>query len=152
MSLGSEAAELHILAEGVLQLVGAVACARHSGINMFEDFRLRVFMTVESCGSFTAAARELGVSQPAVSQNIAELEKLAGAPLFARGRGEVTLTEKGRLFKEYAAQILHWYKAAEEAMESSDKDSLCERTTIEIGNGRSAEIWGSQGDLHLKIK
>ena len=42
---------------------------------MLEDFRLKVFMAVRSEHSFTKAARSLGISQPAVSQNIAELEK-----------------------------------------------------------------------------
>lgn len=119
--------------------------------NMFEDFRLRVFMTVERCGSFTAAARELGISQPAVSQNIAELERIAGAPLFARGRGEVSLTPKGEVFKEYAAQILHWYKAAEEAFNAPDVSSPEDKVQMELGDGRKAELWGSQGDLHIKI-
>ena len=41
---------------------------------MLDDFRLRVFMMVAAEGSFTRAAQHLGVSQPAVSQNIAELE------------------------------------------------------------------------------
>ena len=49
---------------------------------MFEDFRLKVFMTVAREKSFTKAASELGVSQPAVSQNISELEKSAGVKLF----------------------------------------------------------------------
>lgn len=119
---------------------------------MFEDFRLKVFMAVESCGSFTSAARELGISQPAVSQNIAELERIAGAPLFARGRGEATLTAKGVLFKEYATQILHWYKAAEQAFNAPDCCSAPEKVTLELGDGRKAELWGSQGDLHIKFE
>ena len=41
---------------------------------MFEDFRLNVFAKVAALGSFTAAARALGISQPAVSQHVAELE------------------------------------------------------------------------------
>ena len=45
---------------------------------MFEDFRLKVFMAVATEGSFTKAAAVLGISQPAVSQNIAELEKSSG--------------------------------------------------------------------------
>ena len=48
---------------------------------VLEDFRLRIFMAVAEKGSFTLAAKALGVSQPAVSQNIAELEK----SLFAEG-------------------------------------------------------------------
>ena len=62
---------------------------------MLEDFRLKVFMTVASRGSFTLAAKELGISQPAVSQNVAELEKSVGAELLVRSRGSVALTPAG---------------------------------------------------------
>ena len=79
---------------------------------MLEDFRLKVFMAVRSEHSFTKAARSLGISQPAVSQNIAELEKELGVELFTRSRGEVTLTPAGISFEEYASRILHWYSAA----------------------------------------
>ena len=71
-----------------------------------EDFRLKVFEAVAEEGSFTKAARALGITQPAVSQNIAELEKITGVRLFDRHRGEVVLTEQGRVFGEYAARIL----------------------------------------------
>lgn len=80
---------------------------------MFEDFRLRIFMAVAEKGSFTLTAKTLGVSQPAVSQNIAELEKSLGAELFLRRKGSVTLTPKGAAFKEYAGRILYWYTATE---------------------------------------
>ena len=80
---------------------------------MFEDFRLRIFMAVAEKGSFTLAAKALGVSQPAVSQNIAELEKSLDAELFLRRKGSVTLTPKGAAFKEYAGRILYWYTATE---------------------------------------
>jgi addiction module HigA family antidote len=72
---------------------------------MLEDFRLKVFVTVASEGSFTKAAAVLGVSQPAVSQNVAELEKLSGFKLFERLRGEVVLTPQGVVFKEFAERI-----------------------------------------------
>lgn len=81
---------------------------------MFEDFRLKAFIAVAEEGSFTKAARRLGVSQPAVSQNIAELEKTTDSQLFERAKGSVVLTAKGKLFKEYAEQILHWYKETED--------------------------------------
>ena len=79
---------------------------------MFEDFKLKVFMAVAENGSFTIAAKVLGVTQPAVSQNIAELERAMGTELFTRGRGAVTLTAAGITFKEYAEKILYWYSAA----------------------------------------
>ena len=80
---------------------------------MLDDFRLRVFRMVAAEGSFTRAAQHLGISQPAVSQNIAELEKQVGAVLFDRKRGEVALTAEGYVFKDYAEKILHWYEATD---------------------------------------
>ena len=73
---------------------------------MFEDFRLKVFMAVATEGSFTKAAASLGISQPAVSQNIAELEKASGRKLFERLRGEVQLTPQGEVFRDYAGKLL----------------------------------------------
>ena len=88
---------------------------------MLDDFRLRVFMMVAAESSFTRAAQHLGVSQPAVSQNIAELERQVGKALFERKRGEVTLTAEGYVFKDYAAKILHWYDAADALFGSAGK-------------------------------
>ena len=72
---------------------------------MFEDFKISVFMKVASEGSFTKAATALGITQPAVSQNISELEKQAGEKLFNREKGSVSLTDHGRLLLEYALKI-----------------------------------------------
>ena len=88
---------------------------------MLDDFRLRVFRMVAAEGSFTRAAQHLGVSQPAVSQNIAELEKQVGAVLFDRKRGEVALTAEGYVFKDYAEKILHWYDATDALFGSGGK-------------------------------
>lgn len=71
-----------------------------------DDFRLKVFMAAAVEGSFTKAAAALGVTQPAVSQNIAELEKLTGVKLFERLRGEVVLTPQGHVFRRYAETML----------------------------------------------
>ena len=79
---------------------------------MLEDFRLKVFINVVNTGSFTAAARLLGISQPAVSQNISALEKELDVRLFNRLRGEVVLTGQGSAFLKYAEHILYWYSAA----------------------------------------
>ena len=57
---------------------------------MFEDSRIKVFLAVSEENSFTKAAKRLGISQPAVSQNIAEIEKAVGAKLFTRNRNSVT--------------------------------------------------------------
>lgn len=80
---------------------------------MFEDFRLKVFVMVASEGSFTRAAAKLGVSQPAVSQNISDLERITGEKLFDRLRGEVVLTPQGEVFMKYARNILDTCASAE---------------------------------------
>jgi len=60
---------------------------------------LTMFESAARLASFTAAARELGSTQPAVSQRIVQLEETLGAPLFERGHRGVRLTEDGeRLF------------------------------------------------------
>lgn len=71
---------------------------------MVEDNRLNVFLAVAEQGSFTMAARQLGITQPAVSQHIAELERQLSTVLFERG-GKVALTEQGRVFLDYARRI-----------------------------------------------
>ena len=91
---------------------------------MFEDSRISVFMAVAREGSFTKAARSLGISQPAVSQNIADLEKETGTLLFERKRGSVALTTNGKKFKEFADQINYWYKAASEEFKSNSADPV----------------------------
>ncbi len=76
---------------------------------MLEDFRLKIFMTVAAERSFTKAATVLGISQPAVSQNISELERVMDLKLFDRLRGEVVITPQGKIFYEHAQRILDSY-------------------------------------------
>ena len=79
---------------------------------MLEDFKLRIFLTLANECSFTKAAISLDITQPAVSQNIADLEKSLGVKLFERSRGEIALTPAGEIFKGYAESILEQYKEA----------------------------------------
>lgn len=65
-------------------------------------------------GSFSAAARELGCTQPAVSQQMKALEGAAGTPLLVRGAREMRLTEAGEVLVRHAAGILAGLTAAEE--------------------------------------
>lgn len=87
---------------------------------MLEDFRLKVFMTVAEFGSFTRAAEVIGVSQPAVSQNIAELERLTGRRLFDRLPGEVVLTSYGQVFREYAERVISAYESLSTVFSHAD--------------------------------
>ena len=68
--------------------------------------RLRVLREVAARGSFSAAAEALAYTQSAVSQQIAALEREAGAMLVERGARGVRLTEAGRALVAHADVIL----------------------------------------------
>jgi DNA-binding transcriptional LysR family regulator len=101
---------------------------------MLEDFRLAVFMAVAQEGSFTKAAARLGISQPAVSQHISELERTTGVKLFERLRGEVVLTEPGRIFQIHAKRILEAYTSASSLFSSVDPCSIRVKVSDEVYN------------------
>lgn len=69
------------------------------------DFRLRVFQAVGRHLSFTKAAQELFVTQPAVTKHIHELEKQYGQRLLERRGNRVALTEAGRLLLLHAETV-----------------------------------------------
>jgi DNA-binding transcriptional LysR family regulator len=73
---------------------------------------LRLFSRVARTGSFSAAGRELGLSQPSVSRIVADLEREVGAALLTRTTRAVTLTEAG---SDYLARIEPILSALEEA-------------------------------------
>jgi DNA-binding transcriptional LysR family regulator len=56
---------------------------------------LMAFLAVARAGSFTRAAQQLGISQPALSHSIKELEKRLGLRLLSRTTRSVSTTEAG---------------------------------------------------------
>jgi DNA-binding transcriptional LysR family regulator len=73
---------------------------------MLDAARLRVFREVVRRGSFSAAAEALSFTQPAVSRQIAALEREAGAQLLERTPRGIRLTEPGRVLLGHAEAIL----------------------------------------------
>src|SRR5437763_8295369 len=73
---------------------------------------LETFCRAAEAGSFTAAARALGLTQAAVSQRVQALEQLLGVPLFERQGGHVSLTEAGHRLHSYAQRILALHREA----------------------------------------
>jgi DNA-binding transcriptional LysR family regulator len=70
------------------------------------DRRLQVFYTVARHLSFTKAAEQLFMTQPAVTFQIKQLEEQFSVRLFERSHGKIALTPAGRLVMEYAGRIL----------------------------------------------
>ncbi|MFC1228074.1 MULTISPECIES: LysR family transcriptional regulator [Streptomyces] len=81
---------------------------------MIEARHLRVLRAVAATGSFSAAARELGCTQPAVSQQMKALEASVGTPLLVRTGREMRMTQAGDALVRHAAGILAGLTAAEE--------------------------------------
>lgn len=77
------------------------------------DFRLKVFYTVAKRGSFTKAAKELLISQPAVTKHIQEIESTYETKLFVRDGMKIHLTESGNLLYVYAEEIFSIYRNLE---------------------------------------
>ena len=79
--------------------------------------QLKVFEAVASKLSFTQAAQELHLTQPAVSMQIKQLEEQAGLPLFEQLGKKVFLTEAGREMYQYSRNIASQLSEAEEVLE-----------------------------------
>src|SRR5262249_4750143 len=77
---------------------------------------LEFFLAVSDAGSMTGGAARLGVSQAAVSQQIAQLEKLFGRRLFDRDRRELTLTPAGLALRHNARRVIDEIDTTQNAM------------------------------------
>ena len=77
------------------------------------DFRLKVFQSVARNLSFTKAAQEMRLSQPAITRHIHELECQYQMRLFDRQGSKISLTEAGCLLLDHSERILESYKQLE---------------------------------------
>lgn len=79
--------------------------------------QLRAFVTVADKGSFSASAKVLGVSQPAVTLQIQALEDFLGVELLDRQTRKVRLTDPGSVFYPVARQVLSRLETAQQQLE-----------------------------------
>jgi len=77
---------------------------------------MKTFVRVAELGSLSAAARELGLTQPAVSQQMAALERHLNMRLLHRSTRQLTLTDSGETYYQRARHILQSVDEAEEAV------------------------------------
>lgn len=98
-----------------------------SGLNFHQ---LHLFYAVAQARSFSRAAQELGVSQPAVSIQVQELERSLGTVLLSRKPRGVDLTEAGRTVFEYAQRI---FSLAQEMQGAVDELQGLRRGRLTLG-------------------
>ena len=81
-----------------------------------KNFRLKVFQSVAKNLSFTKAANELFITQPAVSKHIQEIEKIYEIRVFNRKGGKINLTAEGEILYNYSNKILKLEQNLEEEL------------------------------------
>src|SRR5512137_935336 len=79
--------------------------------------QLKVFESVARHLSFTRAARELHLTQPAVSTQVKMLEEHTGLPLFEQLGKKIYMTAAGAELLRYSRAIIQQFREAEEAMQ-----------------------------------
>ena len=77
---------------------------------------VRAFLDIAAEGGLTVVARAQGISQPALSRTLAELEELLGQPLFLRQKRRLVLTEGGKIFRRQAALAIEALEAGAAAL------------------------------------
>lgn len=79
----------------------------------------RIFFTVAKTGNISKAAKELYISQPAISKSIQKLEESVGCKLFARSSRGVVLTEEGQLLFDHVSEAFETLTIGEEKLKRS---------------------------------
>ena len=101
--------------------------------------QLRCFLATVDAGSFTAAAEVLDVSQPAVAEQVRNLERILGIELFVRAGRGVRLTTAGSAFAERAPAVL---RALDEALASVADVRAVRTGMLAIGLLSTPEAYG----------
>jgi molybdenum-dependent DNA-binding transcriptional regulator ModE len=86
-------------------LVGACMHRRHEGRNIPIEL-LRTAVGIADLGSYTRAARELGLSQPSVSSHVKRLQRIVSGEVFDLSSGSPRLTDYGEVIIEHARRVL----------------------------------------------
>lgn len=102
---------------------------------------LKIFTTVADAGGMSKAAKELHITQPSISQAIAELERYYGVKLFERLSQKIYLTKEGELMLSFSRHILDSFEQMEKAMNQAvEKSNLRIGCSVSVGTCLIEEI------------
>lgn len=117
--------------------------------------QLHYFLTTVKKGSIAAAARELDIAQPAISQQLASLEREMGGQLLTRSFSGVTLTPAGKVFFNHAIKLVDDFSLAKNELASffTQQDSVVKVAMLpSIGNVLSMPLIAEVKSRHPKLK
>jgi LysR family transcriptional activator of dmlA len=113
------------------------------------------FSLLARCGSLSAAARELGISTPAVSKRLSQLEARLGTRLLARTTRRVSLTPEGELYLDNARRILGDIDDLERQLagaQAAPTGLLRVNTTLGFGRSHIAPLVSQFAKAHAGIQ
>lgn len=117
---------------------------------------LKAFVVTAQSGSFTQAARDLNLTQSAVSQAVRGLEDQLGVSLFLRGVGRVELTAAGKAYRDAVEPALDRIAAATSQARNTAPTSLnigCVRSVLNNWLlARLPDFAGMPGALDLNVQ
>ncbi len=105
---------------------------------MINFTRLRAFHEAAKTQNFSAAARSLRVSQPAVTAHVRALEESLGVKLFRKRGRRVVLTDTGALLYRYSQEVFELERQIERAMHEI---LVLERGTVKVGTTKTYAQW-----------
>lgn len=118
---------VHIVRRGLVGLFASFGLMMREHINGEVEARhFRAFLAVATEGSFTRAANQLFMSQPALSRCVAQLERLLGERLVHRMTQQVTLTPAGARLVPHARLVL-------ESLQNAIHAALGDATRLRVG-------------------
>lgn len=97
--------------------------------------KLKTLLAVTELQNFTKAAKQLSLTQPAVSHHISQLEEELGVTLFIRAKGGLKLTSEGEIVVQYARRMEALYDKLKVDLVNAEKQI----TRLKIGITHTAE-------------
>ena len=89
---------------------------------MLDLSELYQFITYAECGTLSAAAEILHISQPTLTRTMHHVEDAFGAPLFHRGKNRIELTDTGKVAVEQASSLLAEAEKAIQAVQAFERN------------------------------
>lgn len=115
--------------------------------------QLEVFSAIAAAGSVRAAADQLGLTQPAASMAVAELERLLGVPLFDRHQRRLHLNAQGRALLPRAREVVERLRELGDGVADAEPHgALAIGASNTIGNYLVGELLGDFVAAHPAVK